>query len=152
MRRRTAAGGVTATVAFAAMPAPTCSHIVLTCMDFRFVGMLHRLLEAEGIAGDADLLAWPGGPACLALDEEREHAVAALALAADLHGCRQVLLVAHEDCMRLGGSAAHADAEAEAGALAGYLRRAADEVRASIPALEPRAIVLRRSGDVVEVS
>ena len=139
-------------VPFAAMPTPTCSHVVLACMDFRFVPTLTRFLEAEGIAGDADLLTWPGGGACLAIDEEREHALGALALAARLHGCDRVVLVSHEDCMRLGGSAAHADLDAEREALAGYLRRAAEEVRASIPALTPRTVVLRRSGEVVDVA
>jgi hypothetical protein len=120
-------------------------------MDFRFVETLRRFLDAEGITGDADLLAWPGGAACLALDEERERALAAVALATRLHGCERILLVAHEDCMRLGGSAAHANPAAEADALADYLRRAAEEVRASIPALTPRAVVLQRSGEAVEV-
>jgi hypothetical protein len=85
------------------MPAPTCTHVVLACMDFRFVETLRRFLDAEGITGDADLLTWPGGAACLALDEERERALAALALATRLHRCERVLLVVHEDCMRLGG-------------------------------------------------
>jgi carbonic anhydrase len=133
------------------MPAPTCTHVVLACMDFRFVETLRRFLDAEGITGDADLLTWPGGAACLALDEERDRALTALALATRLHGCERVLLVAHEDCMRLGGSAAYADPTAEADALADHLRRAADEVRASIPALQPRTVVLRSSGDVIDV-
>jgi hypothetical protein len=134
------------------MPTPTCTHVVLACMDFRFVRTLTRFLEAEGIAGDADLLTWPGGGACLALDEEREHALEALALAARLHGCERVVLVSHEDCMRLGGSAAHADLAAEREALAGYLRRGAEEVRASIPSLKPRTVVLRHSGEAEEVA
>ncbi len=120
-------------------------------MDFRFVETLRRFLDAEGTTGDADLLTWPGGAACLALDEERERALAALALATRLHRCERVLLVAHEDCMRLGGSAAYADSAAEADALADYLRRAAEEVRASIPELQPRTVVLRISGDVLDV-
>ena len=144
-------GAVAATVASAVMPTPTCTHVVLACMDFRFVPTLTRFLEAEGIAGDADLLAWPGGGACLAIDEEREHALAALALATRLHRCERVLLVSHEDCMRLGGSAAHADPAAERAALADYLRRAVEEVRASIPALTPRTVVLQRSGEAVDV-
>ena len=147
----TGAGTAPPPVAFVSMPSPACRHVVLTCMDFRFVEPLHRFLEAEGIAGDEDLLSWPGGAACLSLADERERALDALALARKLHGCERVLLVTHEDCMRLGGSAMYADDLAERDALAAHLRRAAGEVRASIPDLEPRAFVLLRSGDVVEI-
>jgi hypothetical protein len=134
------------------MADPTCGYVILTCMDFRFVEPLRRFLAVERIEGDADLLAWPGGAACLALDEERERAVAALALARTLHGCDRAVLVVHEDCRRLGGSAAHAGPQAEAATLANYLRRASGEVRARIPGLDPRSIVLRASGEVVEVT
>lgn len=134
------------------MQAPTCGYVILTCMDFRFVEPLRRFLAAELIEGDADVLAWPGGAACLVLDEERERAVAALRLAREVHGCDRAVLVTHEDCRRLGGSAAFAGPDAESAALANYLRRASGEVRASVPGLAPRPVVLRASGEVVDIS
>ena len=133
------------------MPATTCTTIVLSCMDFRIVEPLRRFLDAEGISGDADLLAWPGGAACLVLDDERERAVGAVSLAAELHACEQIVLVMHEDCRRLGGSDAYADTGAEEAAVSDYLRRAADEIRATVPSLTPRTVVVRLSGDVDEV-
>ncbi len=133
------------------MLTPSCSHIVMTCMDFRFVEPLRRFLDAEGLRGDADLLAWPGGAACLAIDEEAGRAAEALALATRLHACDAVILVTHEDCMRLGGSAAHASPGDETEALVGYLRRAADRVRASVPSLDVRMIRLTLAGEAIDV-
>ena len=120
-------------------------------MDFRFVEPLRRFLDAEGIIGDADLLAWPGGAACLSLEEERDRALASVALAREIHGCDRIVLAAHEDCRRLGGSAAHADASAEMRVLEDHLSRAAAEVRTSVPGLDPRPVVLRLDGTVTEV-
>jgi hypothetical protein len=120
-------------------------------MDFRFVEVLRAFLDREGMAGDVDVLSWPGGAACLAIDDEREHALQALALARRVHRCDKVVLAVHEDCLRLGGSAAHRDAAAEATVLRDHLRAAAREVRASIPGLEPRLVILRASGAVDEL-
>ena len=134
-----------------AVTAPACGSVVLTCMDFRFVEILRAFLEREGIAGDADVLSWPGGAACLALDDEREHALRGLALARRVHGCDRVVLAVHEDCLRLGGSAAHGDPAAETAALRDHLWTAAREVRESVPGLEPRLVILRSSGAVDEL-
>ena len=134
------------------MPAPTCTYVVLTCMDFRVVEPLRRFLDAEGISGDADLLSWPGGAACLVLDEERDRATAAVRLAAELHGCDRAVLVMHEDCRRMGGSAAYGYADAEEASLIDHLRRAAEAARAAVPSLTPRTVVVRLSGEVDEVA
>lgn len=128
-----------------------CTYIVLTCMDFRFVEPLRRFLDEEGISGDADLLAWPGGAACLSLQDERDRALAGVVLAQRIHGCERIVLATHEDCRRLGGSAAHPDAAAETSALLDHLSRATEVVRASVPGLEPRPLVLRLDGTVSEV-
>lgn len=133
------------------MQTPRCGHVVLACMDFRFQQPLRRFLAAEGLEGDADLLSWPGGAACLTIDGEAERALEALALARRLHGCDRAVLVTHEDCMRLGGSAAHADPQAEVEALTGYLRDAAGRLRASVPELEVRLVRLTLAGDAIEV-
>ena len=135
----------------ATRPDPGCSYIVLTCMDFRFVEPLRRFLDDEGISGDADLVAWPGGAACLSLEEERDRTRAGIALARDIHGCDRIVLAAHEDCRRLGGSAAHADASAEARALEGHLARAVAEERTSLPGLEARPVILVLDGSLAEV-
>ena len=133
------------------MPAPACTYVVLTCMDFRIVEPLRRFLDAEGISGDADLLSWPGGAACLVLDDERNRVTAAVRLAAELHGCDEAVLVMHEDCRRLGGSAAFTDAAVEDAAIRDYLRRAADAIRSAVPSLTPRSVVVRLSGEIEEV-
>lgn len=133
------------------MTTSACGSVVLTCMDFRFVEPLRGFLDREGVTGDADLLAWPGGAAALNLDEERERTLDALSLARRLHRCDRAVLVVHEDCRRLGGSDAHSGAEAEAEALRDHLRRAAGEVRRAIPELVPRPVILRRSGEAEEL-
>lgn len=121
-------------------------------MDFRFQAPLQRFLAAEGLQGDADLLIWPGGAACLTIEGEAERALDALALARRLHGCDRAVLVTHEDCMRLGGSVAHASPEAEVQALEGYLRAAAGRVRASVPGLQVRLVRLTLAGAALEVA
>jgi hypothetical protein len=135
----------------ASTPSTDCTYIVLTCMDFRFVEPLRRFLDEQGISGDADLLAWPGGAACLSLEDERDRALAGVALAHDIHGCERIVLATHEDCRRLGGSAAHPDAAAETSVLLDHLSRAVSEVRASVPGLAPRPVILRLDGTVSEV-
>jgi hypothetical protein len=120
-------------------------------MDFRFVEPLHRFLAAEGLTDDVDVLAWPGGAACLLLEDETDRAAEALALAVRLHACRHAILMTHEDCMRLGGSGAHAGPQAEVDALADYLREAAARLRASVPDLEARLVRLTLGGEAIDV-
>jgi carbonic anhydrase len=133
------------------MGAPSCGSVVLTCMDFRFVEPLHRFLAAEGLTGDVDVLAWPGGAACLALEDDADRTEEALALAVRLHGCRHAILITHEDCLRLGGSAAHGSSGAEAEALVGYLRRGAERLHDSAPDLHVRLVRLTLGGEAIDV-
>ena len=138
-------------VACPQMSVPSCGHVVLTCMDFRFVEPLHHFLSADGLTGDVDVLAWPGGVACLELQDDADRAAEALALAVHLHGCRHAILVTHEDCMRLGGSAVHGGSDAEGEVLDGYLRRAAERVRASSADMEVRLVRLTLDGGAIDV-
>jgi carbonic anhydrase len=85
------------------------------------------------------------------LQDDADRAAEALSLAVRLHGCHHAILVTHEDCMRLGGSAAHGGPHAEAEVLDGYLRRAAERLRASVPDLEVRLVRLTLGGVAIGV-
>jgi hypothetical protein len=77
-----------------------CRAVILTCVDFRFVGWLDEFLHAEGLMGAADVIAWPGGGAALAL-AGGDVIGDALALSLRLHGPEEMILAAHEECGRL---------------------------------------------------
>jgi len=119
----------------------SCQAVMLTCIDYRFLRPACDLLEREGLLGTTDLIAWPGGATAL-LTEDAEGLLSALELALTVHGPPLVLLVAHTDCARLGGSGRFDGIEQETAHLEAALRDAAATVRRTSPDVRIRLFCL----------
>jgi carbonic anhydrase len=123
------------------MAEQSCRAVLLTCIDFRFFGRVDSLLRSENLAGAADVIAWPGGGAALAL-EDGDVVLDALALSMRLHRPSEVILVGHEDCGRLKELGDRAPArEPEA-----FLTSAARAVISRFPHATVRTVVWRLDG------
>ena len=124
-----------------------CRAVVLSCMDYRFVEPLQRLLGAQGLAGAFDLVAWPGGAVSLTT-RDRPLVTGAMTMACELHNPDEVILVAHHDCGRLGGSARFAGRQAEIATLETALAMAGEAVVDLLPDLPIQLIRLDHDGSV----
>lgn len=125
-----------------------CRAVVVACIDWRFVEVLRRHLEAEGLVGAYDPLHWPGGGLALA-GPDAEGLFGVLALAQRLHDPDRIVLVAHRDCGRLGGSATFPDHAAETSFLDNALAHVRELVRERFPDLEVGAVRLEPDAAVV---
>lgn len=122
-----------------------CRAVVVTCIDYRFVEPLRDILADHGLTGAYDLLAWPGGAAAFT-GPDREPLTEAIALARELHDPLEVILVAHHDCGRLGGSACFPGREAEIATLDTALAMAGAALAERFPELHMRLIRLDMDG------
>jgi len=124
---------------------PGCRAVVLACTDVRFVEPLRSLLGSQGLAGDYDLVCWPGGALALTTPD-RPALLDAVALAYDLHQPGELFLVVHHDCGRVGGSASFAGRQAETATLDTALAMAAESVAERFPQLRVRLARLDLDG------
>ena len=115
-----------------------CRAVVLTCIDFRIVPWLGEFLRRQGLLGAADVIAWPGGGASLALDGGV--ITDALTLSMDLHGPSEVILVAHEDCGGIG------DAGRQISEIERLLRAGSIVVRSLFPGAAVRMALVHLDG------
>ncbi len=122
-----------------------CRAVVVSCIDYRFVEPLRRFLADQRLTGTVDLIAWPGGAAALTTPD-RDAVVDAIGLACKLHGPAEILLVAHHDCGRLGGSVCFPGRQAEIATLDTALAIAAEIVADRFPALRIRLVRLDLDG------
>ena len=127
------------------VPPRRCRAVVITCIDDRFVEPLRDVLAGHGFTGAHDLLAGPGGAVAFPTSDG-ESRIAALALARDLHDPLEVILVAHHDWGRLGGSASFRGHQAEIATLEHALMTAGAMVAAQFPELHVREIRLDFDG------
>lgn len=116
---------------------PRCRALAVSCIDFRFVEPLRQLLHSQGLAGDYDLVCWPGGALALTTADQPV-LLDALALACELHQPTELYLIAHHDCGRVGGSASFAGRHAEIATLDTGLAMAAEATRERFPQLQVR--------------
>lgn len=126
-------------------PADRCRAVVVTCIDYRFVEPLGDLLSQHGLRGQYDLLAWPGGAAAFT-SPDRQPLIKAIALARELHSPSEVILVAHHDCGRLGGSARFPGPQAEIATLETALTIAGETVAGHFPTLDVHLVRLEMEG------
>ena len=124
----------------------SCQAVMLTCIDYRFLRPACDLLERECLLGTTDLIAWPGGAMAL-LTEDAEGLLSALELAITVHGPPTVLLAAHIDCARLGGSGRFGGIERETAHLDAGLQDAAATVRSRFPDARIRLVCFARGED-----
>lgn len=118
-----------------------CRAVVVSCIDYRFVEPLRRFLADHRLTSTVDLIAWPGGAAALTTPD-RDALVDTIGLACELHAPAEILLVAHHDCGRLGGSACFPGRQAEIATLDTALAMAAEIVADRFPALRVRLVRL----------
>jgi hypothetical protein len=123
----------------------SCRAVMLTCIDHRFLRPACDFLEREGLLGSTDVIAWPGGAMAL-LSEDAEVLLSAMELAFTLHAPLTVLLIAHLDCGRLGGSGRFDGIERETSHLAAGLQDAAVTVRSRFPDTQIRLVRLSDRG------
>ncbi len=126
-------------------PLGQCRAVVVSCIDYRFVEPLRRFLAGHRLTGAVDLIAWPGGAAALTTPD-RDALVVAIGLACELHDPADILLVAHHDCGRLGGSACFPGRQAEIATLDTALAMAGEIVAGRFPALRVRLVRLDLDG------
>lgn len=124
-----------------------CRAVVLACIDYRFVEPLHRFLAAEGLIGAADVIAWPGGAVAMSTSDAAV-LEEALAQACVLHDPQEVILIAHHDCGRIGGSSSFPGREAEIETLHTALALASEIVGERFPALTIRLVRFDERGPV----
>ena len=124
-----------------------CRAIVLSCVDYRFVEPLRRVLADQGLAGAFDLVAWPGGAAALTT-RDRPAITDAMVMVCELHNPDDIILAVHHDCGRLGGSARFAGRQAEIATLETALAMAGEVVVDHPPDLPIQLIRLDHDGSV----
>ncbi len=71
-----------------------CRACVVTCMDFRIQRAVAEWLENQGLEDDYDYIAVPGATK----DFVARGLLEMVAVSINLHGCREVILIHHEDC------------------------------------------------------
>ena len=121
---------------------PRCQAVVVGCIDLRFVEPQLNFLGSRGLAGDFDLISWPGG----AVAADRVALLDAVALACDLHQPSELVLIVHHDCGRLGGSTSFAGRHAEIDTLDAALDMAREVAAARFPQLDIYAVRLDQVG------
>ena len=126
---------------------PRCRALVLSCIDYRFVEPLRRLLAGQGLTGAFDLVGWPGGAVSLTM-ADRLLVTEAMTIACELHDPDEVILTVHHDCGRLGGSARFAGRQAEIATLDTALVMAGEAVFERFPGLPVRLVRLDHDGRV----
>ena len=126
--------------------------LVVCCSDGRYHAQIEEFVRHE-VSERADLLAVPGGPACVdpwtsSFDEARvfEQAMRLFVAAHDLHS---VWLIAHHGCAYYGQKHPGLDVRALRDAQVADLLRARSLLRASHPKLAVRCIFAGLSGDEV---
>lgn len=124
---------------------PRCQAVVVGCIDFRFVEPQLNFLGSRGLAGDFDLISWPGGAVALGT-ADRVALLDAVALACDLHQPSELVLIVHHDCGRLGGSTSFAGRHAEIDTLDAALDIAREVAAARFPQLDIYAVRLDQVG------
>ncbi|MEW6153397.1 MAG: carbonic anhydrase [Actinomycetota bacterium] len=128
-----------------ALPAAQCQAVVLSCSDYRFVEPMRRFLARRGLTGTVDLIAWPGGAAALATPD-RDAIIDTIRMACELDSPAEIVLVAHHDCDRLGGSACFAGPQAEIATLETALAIAGEVVAEQFPSLRLQLVRLDPNG------
>lgn len=116
---------------------PGCQAVVLACTDVRFVEPLRGFLGSLGLAGDYDLVCWPGGALALTTPD-RTAVLDAVALACDRDQPSELVLVVHHDCDGVGGSASFPGRQAETTTLNIALALAAESATDRFPQLRVR--------------
>ena len=137
--------GSAARIEDSAVPATQCQAVVVSCIDFRFVEPMRRFLAGRGLTGAVDIIAWPGGAAALATPD-RDAIIDTIRMACELHNPAEIVLVAHHDCGRLGGSACFAGPQAEVATLETALAIAGKLVAEQFPTLRPHLVRFDFSG------
>lgn len=122
-----------------ALPAAQCQAVVVSCSDYRSVEPMRRFLARRGLTGAVELIAWPGGAVALAT-ADRNAIVDTIRRACELHSPAEIVLVAHHDCGRLGGSACFAGPQAEIATLETALAIAGEVVAEQFPSLRPHLV------------
>lgn len=117
-----------------ALPAAQCQAVVVSCSDYRSVEPVRRFLAGRGLTGTVDLIAWPGGAVALAT-ADRDAIIATIRRTCESHRPTEIVLVAHHDCGRLGGSACFAGPQAEIATLETALTIAGEVVVEQFPSL-----------------
>lgn len=122
-----------------ALAAAQCQAVVVSCIDYRFVEPSRHFLAGRGLTGAVDLIAWPGGAAALATPD-RDAIIGTIRMACELHNPAEIVLVAHHDCGRLGGSACFAGPQAEIATLETALAIAGEVVAEQFPSLRQHLV------------
>lgn len=124
---------------------PGC--LVLTCSDWRLHGPNGLDAQLTGALGvrNVGVFATPGGAKDLVADGGRcQMALSQIDLVA--HKLERLVLVAHTDCDRYGGSRAFKDADAEVRSLTDDLAAAKARINAAFPKLKIATAVARVKG------
>ncbi len=127
-----------------------CEAVAVSCIDYPFIESLRQFLDAQVLTGTVDLIGWPGGAMALTTPD-RDAVLDAIAFSYELHHPSSVVLVAHEDCDQLGGSACFAGPQAEIATLDTALTIAGEIVAKRFPTLRVQLVRLGRHARPVVV-
>jgi carbonic anhydrase len=96
-------------------PNPSCSTLLIRCIDFRLDSAISDFLHANSLDDDADILSVAGSIQTLASNEEpgRRFMEEQVDVSKRMHGIRRVILINHTDCGAYGGRAAFESDEEE---------------------------------------
>jgi carbonic anhydrase len=112
-----------------------CASLLVTCMDFRIQGAVHKFMIDNGLRDDCDVVTIPGGQKMLADVITRDSTMKMVNLSVDLHGVTEVYLVAHDDCGAYGGTQKFRDRAAERKAYKADLEKAVANIKRKHPKL-----------------
>lgn len=126
-----------------------CDNLVIICMDFRFQDAINDWASGEMISGNYDLVSLAGAQKALLDEDTKETVLKQIKLSVDLHGTKQIIFIAHQDCGAYGGSGAFADWGEEKKQYIYDMTKAESIVKEMYPDLSVKKVLLTYEGDKI---
>jgi carbonic anhydrase len=121
-----------------------CEALVIHCIDFRIQRSLNDYLESR-FPGAYDRVSVAGGVKNMPVDLEQ------CEVSTRLHHPQKIVLIQHEDCGAYGGSAKLGDFDAEKAFQTEELEKAEQTLKNLYPGIIIIKIIVRLSGEILEV-
>jgi len=136
----------------------TAEVLLVTCIDFRFVGLYPRWMARLGFAGRYDHICTYGASLALSgvpTDCYKTVLQEQIGAAREIHRIRKIILADHEDCgayFRHFGAAPHRTSLEERGLHRVYLEKARESLREAYPELTVELYYAKRDGEFESVA
>ncbi len=129
---------------------PTCSSILVRCIDFRLTSSINKWLEENNLMDGCDIISVAGISKAIALDsnsEDAKYILSQIKISHDLHESKTLYLIHHTDCGSYGGHSAFTDLETEKKIYLDHMNKAKEIINEQIPGLEVKFVLADMKSD-----